>query len=311
MVVAALRTPRLSIVTPCLNRVDFIDEAIESVVAQKYPALEHIVVDGGSTDGTLQRLARYPHLRVISEPDQGLYDALNKGLRMATGEIIGHLNSDDAYAAGAFEKIVRAFADPEVDAVYCGADVIESTGGRPLAEGRLVRRFIAPDEIALSFANLTHGVPITNARVFRRTIFDRVGYIDLRYRIASDRDFLLRVARVDPKAALLDSVVYLYRMHPGSLTITRDPERERRARAEYLAIAEELLADGSLSKEARRCCIHWHSRESAAGAVAALQRADWREARAFCAQGFRADRMWPVVLCRHLGGSVLGRNGGH
>jgi glycosyltransferase involved in cell wall biosynthesis len=77
MAVAVLSIPRISIVTPCLNRVEFIEEAIESVLAQKYPLIEHIVVDGGSTDGTLQRLARYANLRVISEPDRGLYVALN------------------------------------------------------------------------------------------------------------------------------------------------------------------------------------------------------------------------------------------
>jgi len=310
MAPSALSLPRISIVTPCLNRAEFIDEAVESVVAQKYPALEHIVVDGGSTDGTLQRLARYKHLRVISEPDRGLYDALNKGLRMATGEIIGHLNSDDAYAPDLFKEIADAFADPTVEAVYGGADIIESGSAR-LAEGRLVRRFNARKEIELSFANLTHGVPITNARMFRRTIYDRVGYTDLRYRIASDRDFLLRVARAKPKAVLLDRVIYLYRMHAGSLTITRDAERERRARAEYLSIAEELLADRSLPAEARRCSRKWHSRESATAALSALKQNAWSEARQHCVQGVRADPFWPIVFCRHLAGSVLGRNGGH
>jgi glycosyltransferase involved in cell wall biosynthesis len=308
MAVAVLSIPRISIVTPCLNRVEFIEEAIESVLAQKYPLIEHIVVDGGSTDGTLQRLARYANLRVISEPDRGLYDALNKGLRMATGEVIGHLNSDDAYAPGAFAKFAAAFADPTVDAVYGGADIIE---GARLSEGRLVRRFDARAEIELSFANLTHGVPITNARMFRRTVYERVGYADLRYRIASDRDFLLRVARSHPKSVLLESVVYLYRMHPGSLTITRDPEQERRARAEYLSIAEELLADRALAAEAHRCARKWHSRESATAAVAAMKQRRWREARDYCIEGFRQNPLWPMVFCRHLVGSVLGRNGGH
>ena len=82
---------------PCLNRVNLIREAIESVLAQDYPNFEHIVIDGGSTDGTLDVLREYRHLKLISEPDNGLYDAVNKGIRLAQGELIGWLNSDDVY----------------------------------------------------------------------------------------------------------------------------------------------------------------------------------------------------------------------
>ena len=80
---------KISIVTPCLNQSKFIVEAVESVLEQEYPNLEHIIVDGGSTDGTLEELRRYPHLTVMSGPDRNLYDAFNKGLRSARGDIIG------------------------------------------------------------------------------------------------------------------------------------------------------------------------------------------------------------------------------
>ena len=93
---------RISIVTPTLNRAHFLAQAIDSVLAQNDSDVEHIVVDGISTDGTVELLARYPHLRVIREPDTGLYDALNKGLRAATGDMIGWLNSDDLFAPDAF-----------------------------------------------------------------------------------------------------------------------------------------------------------------------------------------------------------------
>ena len=298
-----MTTPRISIVTPCLNRAAFIDECVQSVLAQDYPDVEHIVIDGGSTDGTLAKLARYSHLRVVSEPDEGLYDALNKGLRMAGGEIIGHLNSDDGYARGAFARISAAFSDPTIDAVYGGADVIE---GETLATGRVVRRFSTPAQIALSFANLTFGVPITNARMFRRRVYERVGYNDLRYRIASDRDFLLRVALSNPRAVLLDSVVYLYRMHPGSLTISRDEADISRVRSEYLAIAEQLLADPALPGEARRCCRIWHSRESAAAALHAMRAGRWRAAWNESSRGLSEDPAWPFVLARHVAGALAG-----
>src|SRR5262245_2614541 len=95
------RPPRISIVTPSFNQARYIGKTIESVSAQRYPDVEHIVIDGGSRDGTLDVLAGHPHLRVISEPDRGHADAVNKGFRLATGEIWAFLNSDDTLVPGA------------------------------------------------------------------------------------------------------------------------------------------------------------------------------------------------------------------
>jgi glycosyltransferase involved in cell wall biosynthesis len=101
------RRPRISIITPSFNQSRYIGETIESVLAQDYPDIEHIVVDGGSSDGTLEMLARYSHLKIISEPDRGHADAINKGMRLATGDIYGFLNSDDTLAPGALRRIGR------------------------------------------------------------------------------------------------------------------------------------------------------------------------------------------------------------
>ena len=99
------KLPTITTITPSLNRAKFIDEAIKSVLNQDYPHVEHIIIDGGSTDGTLDVLALYPNLKVISEPDQGIYDAINKGIRMAKGDIIGILNSDDYYEPNFFSEL--------------------------------------------------------------------------------------------------------------------------------------------------------------------------------------------------------------
>ena len=89
------KQPRISIVTPSFNQGRYIASTIESVLAQEYPNVEHIVVDGSSTDGTVEILKQYPHLKTFSEPDRGQGEAINKGFRLATGEIWGFLNSDD------------------------------------------------------------------------------------------------------------------------------------------------------------------------------------------------------------------------
>ena len=101
---------KISVITACLNRKEFIGAAIESVLAQNYPHFEHWIIDGGSSDGTHEVLKRYPHLNVLSEPDRGVYDAWNKGIDRADGDVIAILNSDDMYAAGAFHKCAGLFA---------------------------------------------------------------------------------------------------------------------------------------------------------------------------------------------------------
>ena len=96
--------------------------------AQDLPELEHIkLIDGASTDGTLEVLERFPHLRVISEPDRGIYDALNKGLAQARGEIIALLNTDDTFAPDCFREVLAAFEDPAVQMVHGGAEIYEET----------------------------------------------------------------------------------------------------------------------------------------------------------------------------------------
>src|SRR5467141_2466159 len=109
--------PRISVITPCLNGVRYVGEAIESVLKQDYPNMEHIVVDGGSTDGTLEVLSRYHHLSVLKGPDRGVYDALNKALAVAKGELIGILNSDDRYADGVFAAVRNHLTDEKVMAL--------------------------------------------------------------------------------------------------------------------------------------------------------------------------------------------------
>ena len=299
-----MATPRISIVTPCLNRAHYLGEAIESVLAQGCADVEHIIVDGMSTDGTVELLARYPHLRVIREPDTGLYDALNKGLRAATGDILGDLNSDDFYMPGVFAEVVKAFADPQIDAVFGGAEVFE--GDAP-EQRRVLRRFARREDIELSVFNATFGVPITNARFFHRRVYERVGYNDLRYPIASDRNFLLRVALSQPRAVLLDRIIYQYRTHSGSLTFNHDEAATANARAEYLAIAEDFLAKPELPDEARTCCGRWHERESAQAALRALQSGQWTKFRDYARRGLRVNATWPMMFARHFGGDIRDR----
>jgi glycosyltransferase involved in cell wall biosynthesis len=121
--------PKFSVITPSLNQADFIEQTISSVLAQHYPNFEHIVVDGGSSDRTLDILKKYPHLTWISERDKGQADALNKGFRMATGDIIAWINSDDWYEADVFETIAKWFMDnPDKNIIMGDCNLIDEQG---------------------------------------------------------------------------------------------------------------------------------------------------------------------------------------
>src|SRR5260370_17831500 len=164
-------TPLISIVTPSFNQVSFIGEALESVRLQNTENYEHLVVDGLSTDGTVDLLRKQGRNRKqqnvfwISERDRGQSEALNKGFRQAKGEIIGWLNSDDRYRAGCFEQIVQAFEDnPEVDIFYGDYLMVDEMG--KVVE---IRREIEFSAFILLYHRILY-IP-TTATFFRRREF--------------------------------------------------------------------------------------------------------------------------------------------
>jgi glycosyltransferase involved in cell wall biosynthesis len=208
---------KISIITASLNRKEFIGAAIESVLAQNYPDFEHWIIDGGSSDGTLAFLRQYPHLKVLSEPDKGVYDAWNKGIDRAKGDLIAILNSDDVYAPGAFRSCARTVAaSPFVPVISGGCQIYRR--GR---QGREIEmhRYEDPKRYRLSLRNATVGLPIINSRFFRRSLFDQLGRFDLAYAVAADREFLIRASLAGVKDVTTSEIYYRYLWHPGSLTM--------------------------------------------------------------------------------------------
>jgi glycosyltransferase involved in cell wall biosynthesis len=291
--------PLITIITPSFNRAAMIREAIESVLGQAYQPVEHIVVDGASSDGTLEVLREYEHLRVISEPDQGMYDAINKGLEMASGEIIGLLNTDDWYPADTFKTVARAFAD-HVDAmaVVGGAQIYSIDSG----ERHLLRENppIRPDEF---WFRVIKGHPVTNAWFFRREVFERVGHMNSSYRFAADREFLIRVALAGIRPSPVDSVLYHYRQHAGSATIgsqgSRDPQRgEQRLLVlkEGMRLLESFLNQKDIPPEARYFLKSAHSRACYRATATALYHRHLPDAIQGIRQGWQYDNSWPLFF---------------
>jgi glycosyltransferase involved in cell wall biosynthesis len=283
--------PMISVLTPCLNRAQLIEGAIQSVLRQDYPNVEHIVIDGASTDGTLEVLGRYPHLQVVSEPDRGYVEAINKAIRLAQGDIIGHLNSDDAYEDNVFSSVARRFLDdPELDTLCGGAVVFEEA---PEGKRALVVSYLGQREKDLSFQNVTLGAPIINARFFRRQVYDRLGLYDTRYPIASDREFLIRAAIAGVKHAEIEPLVYHYRRHRGSLSINRDGSHLGRLLEEHIELSERYLQNGGGPKEFRRLCRTWHTRETCRMVLLSCRTMRLGDAFRYAVRGVRHDAMWP------------------
>ena len=180
--------PLVSIVTPSLNQVAFIEQAITSVLDQDYPNLEYIIIDGGSTDGSVEIIRKYADRLVywVSEPDSGHADAINKGFAKSSGEIIAWLNSDDVYLPGAITSAVQAFQKHGYpDLIYGDAYAIDEHGN-PLGE----RRLTPMDR----FDFLGNGNCLAQPATFwTRRIYDQVGGIDTNYYFQLDLDFYIKV----------------------------------------------------------------------------------------------------------------------
>lgn len=179
---------KLSIVTATYNAASTVAASLDSVSRQTHPNIEHWVIDGGSTDGTQDIVqARRAHLAgFVSEPDQGIYDALNKGIRRATGEAVGFLHADDVYASDeALASIAAAFADPAVDAVYGDLTYVDRDDTR-----RVIRYWKAGqyDQPCLARG----WMPPHPTFYVRRTVYERLGLFDTRYRISADYECIVR-----------------------------------------------------------------------------------------------------------------------
>lgn len=185
-----MKEPMVSIVTPSFNQGHFIEETILSVKNQDYPNIEHIVVDGGSTDNTLEILRKYEstyNLRWVSEPDEGHADAVNKGFRMAKGEIIGWLNSDDVYFdRGVIRAVVEAFQrHQEADIVYGDCVYIWE-------DGTILRIQCVP---GFRYSRLLRGCILEQPAVFFRRHVVESHQLDKRLKVAIDYEYWLRIGK--------------------------------------------------------------------------------------------------------------------
>jgi glycosyltransferase involved in cell wall biosynthesis len=180
--------PLVSIITVSQNSVRTIADTIKSVLSQTYENIEYIIIDGSSTDGTIELVNSFGKniSKFLSEPDNGIYDAINKGIRLATGDIVGILNSDDFfYASNVIEKVAEQFKNSEIDAVFGDARFVD-----PVRTSKVVRYYSSKN---FNTGKFKFGfMPAHPSFYVKRDLFDKLGYYKTDYKIAADFELLVR-----------------------------------------------------------------------------------------------------------------------
>jgi glycosyltransferase involved in cell wall biosynthesis len=179
---------KISLITVCYNSKKNIESTINSVVSQKFPNKEYIVIDGGSTDGTVELLSKYSKEvnLIVSEPDKGIYDAMNKGIRLATGDIVGTLNSDDFFCDDmVLSRVAEAFENENTDAVYGDVKFIDPNDNK-----RIIRYYSSKK---FKLEHIKFGFMVAHPSFYvRKELFHKFGFYKENYSISGDFELLVR-----------------------------------------------------------------------------------------------------------------------
>lgn len=208
--IAGMQLPRVTVVTPSYNQAQFLERTLTSVLSQGYPDLEYFVLDGGSTDGSVEIVKRYADRLAYwrSARDGGQAAALREGFARATGEVLCWINSDDTLEPGALALVGKMFSDhPEVDLVYGGLRSIDEN------DRRLFTQWAAIDLGTLVYESAFTSQP---SSFWRRAIYQKAGGVDGSYRFAMDYDLLLRMLIAGARPLKIRPVLANYRIHPAT-----------------------------------------------------------------------------------------------
>jgi glycosyltransferase len=200
---------KVSIITSVYNNRDSIAQAIESVLNQTYSDIEYIVIDGASTDGTVDIIKSYEDSIsiFISEPDNGIYDGLNKGIHLATGDIIGFLHSDDFYFSNTvIEEIVNIFQERECDGVYGDLVYVDNKN-----TNRVIRYWKSGE---FKYKNLKEGwMPPHPAFFLKKEVYNKYGGFDINFKISADYNFILKIFKKRGfRAIYIPKIIYIMRV---------------------------------------------------------------------------------------------------
>ena len=290
----------VSIVTPTFNAGSTIAEALLSA-GQPDDRTEHLLVDAASKDNTLEIARNFPRVRTLSEPDKGIYDGMNKGAKLAKGEWLLFLQGDDWLPAGTVEAYREAIdANPDAEIICGDCEAIKQSVGIWSS----VWSVTDPSLKKLTVENIALGEPMINARLIKRSAFEKLGGFSLDYSLASDRDFLLRAAEAGVRQAEIPVPTYRYRWHDGSSTMTEGNSLSNKLRQENLKIAVDHLqrvrpADRGILKT-------WRAQLGIEEGMNALEAGEGKVFFNALVRGCLEQPLWPFYLAMEIVKSLPG-----
>lgn len=293
---------KLGVITATLNSSAHLAHAMAGLPTE----VEHVVVDGGSTDSTEQIARSRPGTAFVSLPGSSIYDAWNAGLAHCSADVVCFVNSDDEVCWPAVDAALGRFsAEPGLEVINGSFAYIDERGARggSLPESR--------PPVPLTLETVLHGACAINARWFRRSLFDRRGPFLTRYKLAADREWLLRCVLAGPNQELAPGLTYLYRIHAGSHTLDAAQRNALTIAGEHMAFAARHLHDPDLPLEARVALRRFHAESSLAAVFAAWRQRNMGEALRSCLLGLRQQLGWPLhvpkVACARVRRRRVGR----
>ena len=236
-----MSNPLVSIITVTYNAEKYVEQTIKSVAAQSYKNIEYIIIDGLSTDGTADIIQRYrQHItHFVSESDNGIYDAMNKGLQKATGELTGIINASDFYEPNAVEAVVSAYLQNRDAGIFYGnINMLNENGS-----------FFKLKKPITNLENLSKGMSLYHPALFAaKSVYEKYGLYDLQYKIASDFDFTIRCYLAGVKFIYIDSVISNFRK--GGIS-------SKREKAAHLECKNVLTRNGYPETTVNKAAKEW------------------------------------------------------
>lgn len=260
--------PTISVILPVFNSVKMIEKAIHSVLSQNYPAVELIVIDGGSTDGTVDIIKRYERDIAYwhSKQDGSCGLAINLGLQQATGELTIQLMADDWFEPGIFHAIAEAYmAHPDADIISCGGRIVSYDAGTDTYQ--TIFAYAGAEAMSMDLKNMCFGIPAMSSRYITRQYVQKIGLLDPfdknnKHNYSADREYLVRAAVIGCKNVTIDKLGHSYFAHDASATFGKNRENQNKILQEHMDLVVRYFEKFELTAEQKVILTSWYADQS-------------------------------------------------